>query len=96
MASGGLQRRRAAPTGAEDDAGKSVEGKHAPDAFVEQRAGSGSVSALHAPSGRRIAYDPRDINNAREQTTQPRLTLMEEVYLLGLKDRQVRRCVRRR
>ena len=91
MASGGLQRRRAALAGAEDDVTRSVEGKHAPaDAFVEQRAGSGSVSALHAPSGRRIAYDPRDISNAREQTTQPRLTLMEEVYLLGLKDRQVR------
>ncbi|GAA99061.1 uncharacterized protein L969DRAFT_94243 [Mixia osmundae IAM 14324] len=36
----------------------------------------------------KIAYDPRDLEDSSEQKTLPRLTLMEEVLLLGLKDKQ--------
>jgi Golgi phosphoprotein 3 len=36
---------------------------------------------------RRVAYDPRDID---ESKSIPKLTLMEEVLLLGLKDKQVK------
>lgn len=39
----------------------------------------------------RIAFDPRDYNDDSETKTQPRLTLMEEVLLLGLKDKAVSR-----
>lgn len=42
-------------------------------------------------NGHKIAYDPRDISESEERLKQPKLTLMEEVLLLGLKDKQV--CV---
>lgn len=38
--------------------------------------------------GHKIAYDPRDISESKERNKQPKLTLMEEVLLLGLKDKQ--------
>lgn len=41
-------------------------------------------------NGHKIAYDPRDMNESAERSKQPKLTLMEEVILLGLKDKQVR------
>lgn len=37
-------------------------------------------------SEKKIAYDPHDID---ERNSTPKLTLMEEVLLLGLKDKQV-------
>jgi Golgi phosphoprotein 3 len=39
--------------------------------------------------GHKIAFDPRDISESAERSKQPKLTLMEEVLLLGLKDKQV-------
>lgn len=38
--------------------------------------------------GPKIGYDPKDIRTAEEEEKQPRLTLMEEVLLMGLKDQQ--------
>jgi len=55
-------------------------------------------TALHAGSafegGSEIAYDPRDrvqdaTDEARLRGKMPKLTIMEEVLLLGLKDKQV-------
>lgn len=43
---------------------------------------------LLSESGHRVAYDPRDLNDTAEEALHPRLTLMEECLLLGLKDRQ--------
>lgn len=40
-------------------------------------------------NGHRIAFDPRDISESAERNKQPKLTLMEEVLLMGLKDKQV-------
>ena len=40
-------------------------------------------------NGHRIAFDPRDISESAERSKQPKLTLMEEVILMGLKDKQV-------
>ena len=40
-------------------------------------------------NGHKIAFDPRDISESEERIKQPKLTLMEEVLLLGLKDKQV-------
>jgi hypothetical protein len=42
-------------------------------------------------NGHKIAFDPRDISESAERSKQPKLTMMEEVLLLGLKDKQVRR-----
>jgi Golgi phosphoprotein 3 len=41
-------------------------------------------------NGHKIAFDPRDISENEERSKQPKLTLMEEVVLLGLKDKVVR------
>lgn len=37
----------------------------------------------------KVAYDPRDFENGGEAEQMPRLTIMEEVLLLGLKDKAV-------
>ena len=39
-------------------------------------------------NGHKIAFDPRDISESAERSKQPRLTLMEEILLMGLKDKQ--------
>jgi Golgi phosphoprotein 3 len=39
-------------------------------------------------NGHKIAYDPQDMNEHAERAKQPKLTLMEEVLLMGLKDKQ--------
>src|SRR5712671_7649744 len=57
---------------------------------------SSSLFASHAGSafagGNKIAFDPRDLEQDEEESKTggkvPRLTLMEEVLLLGLKDNQ--------
>lgn len=41
-----------------------------------------------SPGGHKVAYDERDLNNSEDDRVNPRLTLMEEVLLLGLKDKQ--------
>lgn len=37
----------------------------------------------------KVAYDPRDFDNTNEEKEQPKLTLMEEILLLGIKDKAV-------
>ncbi|KAJ4399305.1 Vacuolar protein sorting-associated protein 74 [Neurospora sp. IMI 360204] len=39
-------------------------------------------------NGHKIAFDPRDLSESAERSKQPKLTLMEEVLLLGIKDRE--------
>ena len=55
---------------------------------TSSQGGSGSRSQdnLSPSSEKKVAYDPRDVD---ESKSTPKLTLMEEVLLLGLKDRQV-------
>ena len=50
------------------------------------------TSYENSANGHKIAFDPRDISESAERSKQPKLTLMEEVLLLGLKDKQV--CTR--
>ena len=47
------------------------------------------TSYTNSENGHKIAFDPRDISETQERSKQPKLTLMEEVLLLGLKDKQV-------
>jgi Golgi phosphoprotein 3 len=58
--------------------------------------GSGGSGAVEGRG--KIAFDPRDYENGSmgsEYERMPRLTIMEEVLLLGLKDKQVSsRCDR--
>jgi len=47
------------------------------------------TSYENSENGHKIAFDPRDISESAERNKQPKLTLMEEILLLGLKDKQV-------
>jgi golgi phosphoprotein 3 len=47
------------------------------------------TSYENSENGHKIAFDPRDISESAERSKQPKLTLMEEVLLMGLKDKQV-------
>ncbi len=100
---GGLSRRRvpASTSTGDDDADNSW----GFNGTASNRGGSQPVSrseSLHSPAvhagsafegGSKIAYDPRDLEredeDARLGGKPPRLTIMEEVLLLGLKDKQV-------
>lgn len=44
----------------------------------------------NSENGHKIAFDPRDMSESAERSKQPKLTLMEEIILMGLKDKQVR------
>ncbi|KAL4403098.1 retrograde vesicle-mediated transporter [Malassezia pachydermatis] len=100
----GLQRRRGAGTSSlaafddEDSLARTPKqvassaqggaGKGKQAARVEQHSGSGSVATIDVGTGHKLAYDPRDMDDADEERSCPRLTIMEEVLLLGLKDAQ--------
>lgn len=86
---GGLTRRRggAAGGGVEDDGQLSRPDSAAPKAGESSRAAESSYTG--GENGHKIAFDPKDIGESEERSRQPKLTLMEEVLLMGLKDKQV-------
>ncbi|KAI9654466.1 MAG: hypothetical protein M1829_000922 [Trizodia sp. TS-e1964] len=85
MASG-LTRRRGAAAGPgpgdEDDTDNRVS---SPTPKLDKAPES---SYSNTENGHKIAFDPRDISESEERSKQPKLTLMEDVLLLGLKDKQ--------
>ncbi|KAI9892647.1 MAG: Vacuolar protein sorting-associated protein 74 [Vezdaea aestivalis] len=90
--SGGLTRRRGAggtsgPENNDDEASRvsSPAPKGAPSSS-DTRGPETSYSS--GENGHKIAFDPRDISESVERNKQPKLTLMEEVLLMGLKDKQ--------
>lgn len=60
-----------------------------PHSSTNSTGGGPETSYESGENGHRIAFDPRDISESAERSKQPKLTLMEEVLLLGLKDKQV-------
>lgn len=89
--SSGLTRRRggAAPGGTASDA----EGSSNNTASKKDANHSApETSYENSENGHKIAFDPRDMSESAERSKQPKLTLMEEVLLLGLKDKQVSLC----
>jgi Golgi phosphoprotein 3 len=91
---GGLTRRRgaggaggAAPTNGEEESSSSRVTSPAPKPYNDR---SPETAYESGENGHKIAYDPRDISENAERSKQPKLTLMEEILLLGLKDKQVR------
>lgn len=98
MSATGLSRRRvpagSSSTTTSDDASESAWGSPAPSA---NGSASHTPTTSHAGSafagGGKVAYDPRDLERDDEDSRQggkmPRLTIMEEVLLLGIKDKQV-------
>ena len=90
----GLTRRRGGGGGAsssldnsEGESGRVASPTQKGGSNVESRAPETSYSS--GENGHKIAFDPRDISESEERNKQPKLTLMEEVLLLGLKDKQV-------
>ena len=86
---GGLTRRRGAggAASAEDETSAGRSGSPAPKAGPSDK--SPETSYMSSENGHKIAFDPRDISESRERSKQPKLTLMEETLLMGLKDKQV-------
>jgi len=92
--SSGLTRRRGGGTaggggGDGEDMDSSRVGSPAPKAGGSRDTGGPETSYEAGENGHKIAFDPRDISESAERSKQPKLTLMEEVLLLGLKDKQV-------
>jgi golgi phosphoprotein 3 len=88
MSSAGLSRRRVAGSSA-----------NSATTSTDDHSSIVGTSVSHAGSafegGNKIAYDPRDLQEAageesRQGGKAPKLTIMEEVLLLGIKDKQVR------
>ncbi|MBW0558024.1 hypothetical protein O181_097739 [Austropuccinia psidii MF-1] len=51
--------------------------------------GSTSIHDQSDPNrNHKIAFDPRDLEDSNEHSLNPKLTIMEEILLLGLKDKQ--------
>lgn len=89
----GLTRRRGGggttdPENDETDASRVNSPGPKPGPASESRAPETSFSST-GENGHKIAFDPRDISESEERNKQPKLTLMEEVLLIGLKDKQV-------
>jgi golgi phosphoprotein 3 len=89
MASAGLTRRRGGRVGGEDNDEGSRVSSPVPNSRTAIDARSPETSYTDGENGHKIAYDPRDISENEERTRLPKLTLMDEVLLLGLKDKQV-------
>lgn len=87
----GLTRRRGGGGGTsatgDDESDPSRVNSPTPKAGFDSR--TPETSYTGGENGHKIAFDPRDISETEERNKQPKLTLMEEVLLLGLKDKQV-------
>ncbi|WOO84738.1 Vacuolar protein sorting-associated protein 74 [Vanrija pseudolonga] len=91
MSGEGLTRRRGGGGGSPALNSGGEQQPSAPSSSGQSRPSSRVMSAS-ANSGSiegrpKVAYDPRDFNDDSETKENPRLTLMEEVLLLGLKDK---------
>lgn len=85
--SSGLTRRRGGGGGAAAE-GESSNGGIQRNNSSSNFDNSPETSYESNENGHKIAFDPRDISESTERSKQPKLTLMEEVLLLGLKDKQ--------
>lgn len=91
MSSSGLTRRRGgAGGGPSAEGGESGNGINRNNSSGNFKDSTPETSYENSENGHKIAFDPRDISESTERSKQPKLTLMEEVLLLGLKDKQVR------
>ena len=83
----GLTRRR----GAGGASTENEDGSRVASPVPKQNSDSRSPETGYEASGsngHKIAFDPRDISENAERSKQPKLTLMEEILLMGLKDKQ--------
>ncbi|ORY58704.1 Golgi phospho protein 3-domain-containing protein [Pseudomassariella vexata] len=86
--SSGLTRRRGGGGGGASQEGEGSNGMSRNTSTSNVRDNGPETSYESGENGHKIAFDPRDINETAERNKQPKLTLMEEVILLGIKDKQ--------
>lgn len=88
---GGLTRRRGGGGGAAATGDDENEGSRSatPAGGPRDSGRAAETSYTAGENGHKIAFDPRDMADNEERNKQPKLTLMEEVLLMGLKDKQV-------
>ncbi|KAJ5908963.1 Vacuolar protein sorting-associated protein 74 [Penicillium taxi] len=84
---GGLTRRRGGGRAADEQDDSRVSSPVSKNGSAVENRGP-ETSYTSAENGHKIAFDPRDLSETEERSKQPKLTLMEEVLLLGLKDKQ--------
>lgn len=92
MSASGLSRRRGGGGGtAMNDPADSTAASSKPSTPTPNSLASTATSAATTSNtaNHKIAFDQRDMQSGEEKIM-PKLTLMEEVLLLGLKDKQVR------
>lgn len=83
-------RRRGAGGAAAPEGGESSNNVSRANSTQNVRDSAPETNYESGENGHKIAYDPRDLSESAERSKQPKLTMMEEVLLLGLKDKQVR------
>ncbi|KAG6859638.1 hypothetical protein C0991_000422, partial [Blastosporella zonata] len=93
MSSSGLSRRRAAANSDEHDSSIPSRTNSSHSQLPNGNGGSTYHAGSAFAGGSKVAYDPRDLDqDAGEEVRiggkMPRLTIMEEVLLLGIKDKQ--------
>ena len=89
--SSGLTRRRGAGAGNPSSDPNDNEGSRVSSPVPrrnEENTRNPETAYESGANGHKIAFDPRDISESAERQKQPKLTLMEEVLLMGLKDKQ--------
>ncbi|KAM3070091.1 Vacuolar protein sorting-associated protein 74 [Clarireedia jacksonii] len=86
--SSGLTRRRGGGGGGDPENGDSSRVASPAPKPSSSRDTAPETSYESSENGHKIAFDPRDISENAERSKQPKLTLMEEILLLGLKDKQ--------
>ncbi|KAJ9626401.1 Vacuolar protein sorting-associated protein 74 [Taxawa tesnikishii (nom. ined.)] len=84
----GLTRRRGGGGGTVPDNEDETARVSSPAPKRPESRGAPETSYESSSNGHKIAYDPRDMAESAERSKQPKLTLMEEVLLMGLKDKQ--------
>lgn len=87
---GGLTRRRGGGRagGADDNDDSRVSSPISRNGSALDHRGP-ETSFTSGENGHKIVFDPRDLSETEERSKQPKLTLMEDILLLGLKDKQV-------
>ncbi|KAI1385669.1 Golgi phosphoprotein 3 [Hypoxylon trugodes] len=88
MSSGLTRRRGAGGGGGTATPTDEANGINRSNSSQNVRDSAPETSYENSENGHKIAFDPRDISESAERSKQPKLTLMEEIILLGLKDKQ--------
>ncbi|KAJ1308611.1 hypothetical protein OPQ81_004309 [Rhizoctonia solani] len=86
MAQSGLSRRRVGTSTPTTNDGETLASSAPSPVGSSNGRTYGGGTALEG--GGKVAYDPRDLETAGEGKSMPRLTILEEVLLLGIKDKQ--------